>query len=392
MEKKSLIVDGLNFSNDLGFVNQTWNLGLPMQRIGEFVEAAKKSGYAIKIFIDAGIESEEAIAKWKSRREEEVRGEYRDVPQGLSTLMGDIFRSFNVEVFYSPMEADNDDCIASYAQAEGANILSNDKDFFRYQDRQYTLYGSFTIRDGLLKLEEKRPNRPNPRFPEPSPKTIISSTNLPKMLSHNPAFNTVIKSHFYRRGAPSSLVKLLGNPNASLVHLRQAIYAKLGVTQSVLEEWPEWDSKTEQVVWHSEKVDPSHEFDQLLDLPINSLMGTIRAPNINEVIILARDNKIRAAEVNNYKFAWEVLIYELYSIWHDNKISMLDLFKIDNPTRLQSNSDPVATPCTNWIRDGFCKFADKCIAKSGHHDCLQFNPANPSSCRRGKYCRFRHAK
>lgn len=374
---KLLYVDALNFSGDFGFVNRTWSLKRPVAAITAFVTAAKASGYAMKVFIDAGIDSEEAIAKWTARREEEVRGEYKDVPHGLSTLMGDIFRSLGIEVFYSPLDADNDDCLASYAAADHADILSNDKDFFRYDGRQYYhLYGSFEIIDGQLKLHLKTPPKPNPRFPDPAPRKSLNP--LPVMLTHNPAFNAVVKMGLYRRGAPSALVKQTGNSHAHVVKLRASLYAKLGRTEDVVEQWPEWDKATETVIWHKDNVTPSHDNDHFFELEPNMLIEHF----------LSRRNTVKAVEsweYSNHIFAGYSLLYEIYSAYHGNKQSVLELFG-DYDATVQDDS-PVEQPCTNWFRDGHCKFGDKCFAKNGHHNCYEYAKGR---CRRGIHCRFRH--
>ena len=377
-DHKLLYVDALNFSENFGFVNRTWSLKKPVAAITAFVEAAKSSGYLVKVFIDAGIDSEEAIAKWTARREEEVRGEYKDVPHGLSTLMGDIFRSLGVEVFYSPLDADNDDCLASYATADQAAILSNDRDFFRYQDSKYTLYGSFTIIDGHLKLKLKDVPRSNPRFPESPPRALLSP--LPKMLTHNPAFNAVVKLGLYRRGAPSALVKQLGNPHGRLTHLRAALYAKLGRKETVTETWPTWDIATEAVIWQKATVKPSYDSDELLQLPVSILYGrffTVKPGPLD----------CEFWEFSNHRFAERALLYEIYAAYHNNKQSVLELFG-DYESDVADDS-PVEQPCTNWFKEGHCKFGDKCFAKSGHHDCHDFAKGH---CRRGKFCRFRHGQ
>lgn len=405
MDGKRLYVDGLNFSNDFGFVNKRWNLDLPIREITKFVEAAVRSGYTIKIFIDAGIESDEAIAKWKSRREEEVKGEYRDVPQGLSILMGDIFRSLQIEVCYSPADADNDDCIAAHAHSDGADILSNDKDFFRYETnkqkgRGYNLYGSFVIEDGLLKLKRKDMPRPNARFPAPPPKAIIKP---PVMLAYNPAFNIATRLKLYRRGSPSPLVKILGNPNVSLVNLRRAIYAKLGCTESIKEEWPDWDNEKEIVVWHSAGVEPTHEFDDRFLIEPDKLFFEIFPEDLST---LGVDHRVEDWEIENHIFAQYCLLFELLVIWNNNSSTILDYFKkytknivsIENSGEDRNsksakgnvlNNAPVEKSCANWLREGYCRFGDKCFDKNGHQDCLRFAA---DKCRRGQFCRFRHAE
>jgi hypothetical protein len=55
----------------------------------------------------------------------------KNVPHGLAGLLGDLFRECGVEVVYSDKD-DNDDTLAWHAHADGADVLSDDKDFFRW--------------------------------------------------------------------------------------------------------------------------------------------------------------------------------------------------------------------------------------------------------------------
>lgn len=383
-KKKLLYVDGLNFSNDFGFVTNSWTLNFPVIKIEKFVAAAKKAHWDLVVFIDAGIESVEALAKWRSRREEEVRREYRDVPQGLSVLMGDIFRSLGVAVYYSPYTTDNDDCIASHAHANGADILSNDKDFFRYIDHRYKRYGKFEIYEGYLKLSACFPPKPNPKFPAPTPKVLIEP---PKMLIYNPSFNSVEHLNYYRRGAPSSLVKLMGNPHCLFSGLRSSIYAKMGKTEPVEEEFPEWDNKTESVVWKVSHVQPSHEFDHLLTGDFDNLRETCD----QFVSQLKRDaNRVSEREFYNHTFAVHAIIFELWCAYHDNTMTMLQCFsEVFDITLYQKDDRGSVSPvCQNFVRDGFCKFGDKCFLLEGHKLCADLTEFK--YCRRGDLCRFRH--
>lgn len=381
--KKLLYVDGLNFSNDFGFVTKTWTLNFPVVKIEKFVSAAKKSGWTLVVFIDAGIESAEALAKWRSRREEEVRREYRDVPQGLSVLMGDIFRSLGVTVYYSPFSADNDDCIASHAQRDRADILSNDKDFFRYIDHTYQRYGKFEIDESGLTLKGTYPPKANPNYPAPTPKTFIEP---PMMLIYNPSFNSVHHLNYYRRGAPSSLVKLLGNPHCLFAGLRASIYAKMGKTEPVDEELPEWDPATESVVWKKSQVQPSHESDHLLTGDFENLQATCD----HFISQIRRDvNRVSEREFSNHLFAVYAIIFELWCNYHDNKVTMLQCFsEVYDLVLYQKDYSEVIPVCKGYVTDGFCKFGAKCFSGAGHVRCPDLVDFN--YCRRGELCRYRH--
>lgn len=382
-KKKLLYVDVLNYSNDFGFVTKTWSLNFPITKIEKFVTAAKKAGWTLVVFIDAGIESAEALAKWKSRREEEVRREYRDVPQGLSVLVGDIFRSLGVTVYYSPYTADNDDCIASHAQADGADILSNDKDFFRYVDHKYKRYGKFEIDEGGLILKSPYPPKQNPNYPAPTPKTLIEP---PKMLIHNPSFNSVEHLNYYRRGAPSSLIKLMGNPHCLFASLRSSIYAKMGKIEAVEEEFPEWDHGTESVVWKISYVKPSHESDHLLTGDFDNLRETCKL----FIATQKRDvNRVSESEFYNHLFAIYAIIFELWCNYHDNEVTVLECFsKVYDITLYQKDYSEVIPVCKDYVANGFCKFGAKCFSIEGHKRCPDL--VDFKYCRRGDLCRFRH--
>lgn len=101
-------------------------------QVTEFVKACRDAGWTVTVFLDAAIPSDEAQGKWRSRREVEVRRCKRDVPHGLNVLLAESFRAAGVAVEHS-LSHDNDDTLAAYAQADGASVLSRDRDFFRYQ-------------------------------------------------------------------------------------------------------------------------------------------------------------------------------------------------------------------------------------------------------------------
>jgi len=50
-----------------------WEIEIAYERVVEFINAAKNSGWKLEIFIDLGIQTEETMTKWRERREENVR-------------------------------------------------------------------------------------------------------------------------------------------------------------------------------------------------------------------------------------------------------------------------------------------------------------------------------
>jgi hypothetical protein len=65
-------VDILNYSKRFFTTPNFWNVKFPLRNIKDFYYAAKNSGYVLEVFIDAGIQTEEANQKWMSRREQQV--------------------------------------------------------------------------------------------------------------------------------------------------------------------------------------------------------------------------------------------------------------------------------------------------------------------------------
>ena len=82
-KKKKLYVDGLNFADDWGFASDCHARAVingPKQ-IFNFCSAARLGGWDVVVFIDAASLTKETIAKWRARRNREVRTGTRRVPQ-----------------------------------------------------------------------------------------------------------------------------------------------------------------------------------------------------------------------------------------------------------------------------------------------------------------------
>jgi hypothetical protein len=58
-------------------------------------------------------------------------------------MIGEMFQSVGVNVHYS--QIDNDDTLAAYAEANGAAVLSRDRDFFRYNNSSYPIFYDFQV-------------------------------------------------------------------------------------------------------------------------------------------------------------------------------------------------------------------------------------------------------
>jgi len=274
-----LYVDILNYSNRFFPEGYAWDLKRASDGVNEFVAAARKSGITLKVFIDAETSTEEADEKWRRRREDEVALLKRVMPQGLQTLLGDMFREAGVEVHYS-VEFDNDDTLAFFAQADGADVLSQDSDFFRYIGSSFRLYAGFSIERGGLELTPHWGSRKpwvDQRHIEPKPATQSSC----------PILIGVVRKKHYLRGAPSPLVRLLGNPHIAIRPLRLAAYHHLGITGPIREEFPVWGAgRTE---WDIKEVMPDGAYSQLLGDPAAAVkrffpeLARERPPNVKSV-------------------------------------------------------------------------------------------------------------
>eukprot|EP01031_Cornospumella_fuschlensis_P038739 gene38739-47098_t len=160
-----LYVDVLNYSDSFFPLND-WSVTRAFSRVKDFVEAAVRANLILTVFIDDTTPSGESETKWTTRREKEITKGERNMPPGLSRMLGEMFSALGVDVFYSD-EADCDTTIASFAHSDHANILSNDKDLLRYTGASFTQYGKYEIsRDKRLVLIPKE--HPS-RLPRPIP-------------------------------------------------------------------------------------------------------------------------------------------------------------------------------------------------------------------------------
>jgi len=322
MASSKLYVDAFNFLESFNLACENRDLNVSQGLVKKFIDAAKNSNYEIKVFLDSGLGSKEANGKWRRRREAEVRKEYRNIGQGTVIYLGDMFRKYGIPVYYSPMGYDNDTCIASYAQRDHADILSNDADFFRYHDsshrrHNYMVYGKFSITDdNTLLLKRKYFNRNNR-------KQSLYFIDPPVMLLKHPGFVDVLGNKKYSRGVCTSLNKALGNPHKNLTILRQVIYSKLGVDSEITEIWPEWDEKINDVIWFKQEVKKSEEHESLLKENQDNIFNTIFEDKIK------RPNNIPDWKWNNHLMDLRASLYEIFIMYNDltngKEYNMLDM-------------------------------------------------------------------
>jgi len=379
VQKPRLYIDALNISTQLGFTKKAWSTSVPIREIERFVLACEASGWELKVFIDAGVESAEALAKWKSRREQEVKDAYRDVPHAMASLMGDIFRQFGVKVYYSPWNVDNDDCIAYFAQRDGAAVLSNDLDFARYRGKTYQQYGDFEIEKGKLILIPKKVDERR----LPSPRDLLTSE--PKMVDKYPGFVYLKENATYVRGSPSFATKFYGNLHGHVKDLRYFLYHLMRL-ERVEESWPEYseESGVPEVLW----IENSFVSDRkIMALPSIEIYYRKTRDAIFAPVLAVPD--FTDEEKWNFEMAIMLVISELYAMI--TKTSTLSVFlhlRRTTPdiqkclSTLDADCETnVPAVCRNWKAEGICRFGYKCVAASGHFVC---------SCWRGEKCRYRH--
>jgi len=327
---KSLYIDVLNFGNF--FFDQAsynWSLNPPKQKIKAFCKALKKQGITAKLFIDESIESDEAINKWKTRREKEIIQGKKGVPQGMSTFIGDIFRKHGIPVLYS-LEADNDDTLAAYAQVDGADVLSGDGDFYRYKDRKYRIFSDFDRikfeSTGKLEFIENTDARVERIMNDkkdimrdliiPLPKCVDEKLTIP--------FVPILKQiKMFRRGVPSPLVKELGfNPHMKIKPLRKAIYNHIFKDEkevTIIEEIPYWSNENNKVEWSNDQITLYNEDDdeyikmmELLKQKPEKAMEYFFPEEFNGVC----SKPIKAKSWRKHCFACKSIICELYCIYN----------------------------------------------------------------------------
>lgn len=383
-EIKKLYVDGLNFSEQLCFVKKVWHIPTMEAGVKRFVSACRATGWEPTIFIDAGIESGEALEKWKTRREKEVLEAVKDVPHGTSSLMGDMFRENGVKVHYSPWNADNDDCLAYFAQRDGAAVLSNDIDFARYIGKTYEQFGSFgyglrfgkeTIILTSKKIDERR---------LPTPRELLKEE--PKMIEKHPGFVCIRETGSFVRGSPCFATKFYGNLHAHVKSARRRFYYEMNL-DNVIESWPEY--KDGEVKWVKEKWnrDETRSSDIQLD-------GTSPEFEFKLICDIIKDRSIQVPEFSdcekfNLYMAALLVVSELYAYRTDKTMLSFVRHLLDHSKLNDRNAELLAieaeknvpSTCRNWKADGSCKFGDKCIAFTGHFKC---------KCWRGKECKYRH--
>lgn len=271
---RHLVVDVLNFLiffvpvKDKRFKNASpWGLLREIKlRAARFVDACKHAGITPHFVMDCGFASGECKAKWKKRREREIKEQYKTMPYYIDSALGAALRAQGADVIQAP-NIDADDVVMATALHYGADVLSQDRDMLRYTDVTWDcmqLYQSFRLnRQGRLELHP-RDDMVNTAHERQARALTLEldrwRTPQMKMVSVVSADGQLL------RGNPDSFTQTMGNLHMLARPLRQALYARLGIA-SVFEEIPQWDGLRKCVVWTAEDVTAEATLDALLDDP-----------------------------------------------------------------------------------------------------------------------------
>lgn len=183
-----------------------------------------------------------------------------DVPPGLAQLYGDMFKACDIKVHYS--EVDNDDTIASYAQKNGACVISGDKDYYRYLGGTFKIYSDYEIINGQIELTEAE------YFTHPNLRDLLNP--LPPTHSKSQYVARLFKTLIFEKGCPSALTRYTGSLHILVRPLRQAYYHRLGI-HLVKESFVLWNPWVERTQWTKDDIKSDDTLVALLDDPIQAV-------------------------------------------------------------------------------------------------------------------------
>eukprot|EP00347_Sterkiella_histriomuscorum_P004115 403361696 len=182
------------------------------------------------------------------KRENEVASCMKIRPICLTSLYGDMWRELGIKVHFS--DVDNDDTLAAYAQNFDANILSRDKDFYRYKKRKFKVFAQYQIQaDGCLYLYKAK------KVIHMEPRTIINP--LPITYQQYHIIPRLFKNKVYIKGISTPFMRLTGNLYKIIRPLRQVMYSLLGISFAVNETLPTWNDQKREVLWVEELIEPA---------------------------------------------------------------------------------------------------------------------------------------
>ena len=249
-----LCVDAQSFPEWFGF-SKLWSIKNLTEKIEEFVKVAKKIDLKLFVFLDAGKSSQNSLDTWFLRTEEKILREAQDCAPSLQMLVGEIFQSLGVQVYFSTSVIDHNDAIASFAHWNKGHILSLKKLFFEYKGSNYIVYNSLRVNEqGMMTLFKRKD------FVRHKKRKLLISDFVQHMGTSMPNFEETKEKKTYSRGMGSSLIKYTGNPHAKIVALRQALYGIMFANNTnvqIVEYVPEWYQNS--VLWVKKIVQPTFE-------------------------------------------------------------------------------------------------------------------------------------
>jgi hypothetical protein len=267
-KKRLLYVDLVQYTKKFIFGQNLeqaheWNLSTAKRQIRQFCQAAKRSGFALAVFLPGRMElwNEHLVVNAKQKPNKEPP-KFWDAPYGTLRALGEIFvREHGIQVHYAVDHATSTDTIASHAEADGANILSNNPELVRYVGTSFVVYKSYQIHKGRLFPKWRRNKSKDP---------AVSSRELmippPKTSSTYHSFQSCYETRTYQLGIP-----ILGNHLQILVRpLRQALYHHLDM-DSIQEEFPVQDTSCGIHHWETQIVQADPALKGLLQDPLEAV-------------------------------------------------------------------------------------------------------------------------
>lgn len=212
------------------------------------------------------------MQNWKERREYEVMGKRKRSPYNLGTFFAAALLHFEVDIIRPDM-FDCDDIIAEWSILTHWDILSQDTDFLRYPDLNFSkLFIGFAFQEGHVVFIPQCQVVPSKN----KKKSLRSrlSINLLQML---PEFrriacrNTILSKrnpHLFYTGTTDGHTKKYGNLHQKCQPLRQALYSKQHIDH-VREIFPIW--KDDKVQWSNEIIYPNTCCQNVLETPVSTL-------------------------------------------------------------------------------------------------------------------------
>ena len=360
---KYLLIDGFNYLSSFFIVgdkiNQT-KIYLSEKNIIRFINSCKKSNIIPILFLDSYAKTDEAIIKWKKRREDEIKHRRKQILNSTGLIMSYYFQKHGVTVYYSYTQ-DTDDTIASFAsELNNCAILSGDHDFFRYRNYKNVphIYNKFYYEDDKIKFIDHNRRRPNIRVEY---RDVIYP--VPKILKKSPCNKNIIRYNEFITSTVTSYVRDLGNFHDKLKPLRRGLYYKLFNSKikklnkildkinhpiltdeersaliiqkywlykksKVYEYYPRWDDKNEEVIWKYTLALPKKISEKKCKSVLNKIKKVYSKQYKKIIYDLYSDNsRLASIKFTNTLFSLYMAYSNLYSSLY-NKDPIETIFNI----------------------------------------------------------------